>query len=46
VWGQGACREEERGGREGREREGEGELTLGIQNLAITVTESPRARGG
>jgi hypothetical protein len=36
-------------GRKGREREGEGrgrELTLGIQNPVITVTGSPRARGG
>jgi hypothetical protein len=29
-----------------REREGGGELTLGIQNPAVTVTGSPRARGG
>jgi hypothetical protein len=33
------------GRRKGRER-GRGELTLGIQNPAITVTGSPRARGG
>jgi hypothetical protein len=34
------------GEREEREREGEGEFTLGLQNPAITVTESPWARGG
>jgi hypothetical protein len=33
------------GRRKGRER-GKGELTLGIQNPAIIVTGSPRARGG
>jgi hypothetical protein len=36
-----------RAGREkGRERERGGELTSGIQNPTITVTESPRAKGG
>jgi hypothetical protein len=30
----------------GREREGRGRAHLGIQNPAITVTGSPRARGG
>jgi hypothetical protein len=47
----GAARRGERAGEKGgdarREEgkgEGEGELTLGIQNLAITVTGSPRAK--
>jgi hypothetical protein len=35
-----------RKGRERGKREREGELTSGIRNLAITITESPRARGG
>jgi hypothetical protein len=40
-----ACREEGKGEGEGeRGREGDGELTLGIQNSVITVTGSPRAK--
>jgi hypothetical protein len=46
-----ACEEERGAHGEGRrkgegEREREGELTSGIQNPAITVTKTPRARGG
>jgi hypothetical protein len=39
-------RERGKGGRERERERGGGELTLGIQNPAITVTGSPRARGG